>query len=136
MSSNHVYIGASLDGFIADQHGGIEFLDVFPFDETDDMGYQAFIDRIDALVMGRKTFEKVLSFGIDWPYTKPVYVWSNTIQSLPPELENKVIIVKGGVQRILKLIHQNNHLHLYIDGAKTIQSFLLETYPAICFLNA
>lgn len=126
MTSNNIYIATSLDGFIADKNGGIEFLDTFPFEESDDVGYKDFMDRMDALLMGRKTFEKVLSFGIDWPYTKPVYVWTNTLKLPPKELQDKVQFVRGDLSEILQFIHQNNHTHLYIDGGKTIQSFLRE----------
>lgn len=123
---NSVFIATSLDGYIADTEGGITFLDVIPEINEIDTGYHAFIADKDALVMGRSTFEKVLSFGIEWPYTLPVYVVSTTLTSIPKELASKVFIVKGTISEILSTIHGNGHNHLYIDGGKLIQSFLTE----------
>jgi dihydrofolate reductase len=60
---NAVFIGKSLDGYIADKDGGLDFLHCVPNPEQDDLGYLAFMDRIDALLMGRGTYETVLGFG-------------------------------------------------------------------------
>ncbi len=81
--SNIVFIATSLDGYIADKQGDLDWLQAIPNPDSDDMGYNAHIDRIDALVMGRNTMDMVLSFGIDWPYSKPVYVLSNTLSEVP-----------------------------------------------------
>tara|TARA_R110002096_G_scaffold21043_8_gene68805 strand:+ start:30571 stop:31122 length:552 start_codon:yes stop_codon:yes gene_type:complete len=121
---NSVFIATSLDGFIADEKGGIDFLDSIENPEGDDMGYLEFMSRIQALVMGRKTFEKVLSFGIEWPYDKPVFVLSNSLKSIPKNLENKVSLLNGEIDSILKSIHQKGYDRLYIDGGQLIQSFL------------
>lgn len=59
---NYVYIAVSQDGFIATPDGGVEWLDDIPSPEGSDFGFAEFISGIDAIVMGRKTFEKVLSF--------------------------------------------------------------------------
>ena len=76
--SNIVFIAQSLDGFISDKNGGLDWLQTIPNPDNIDMGYNVFIERVDAILMGRKTFEKVLSFDIGWPYKIPVYVMSNT----------------------------------------------------------
>ncbi len=123
---NKVFIATSLDGFIADQQGGIDWLDTFPEINEVDSGYEAFNAGIDALVMGRNSFEKVLSFGIDWPYTKPVFVLSNTLKEVPAGIKETVQIVNGSLKNILKQIHNQGFHRLYIDGGKTIQSFLEE----------
>ena len=60
--SNTVFIATSLDGYLADKDGGLDWLQSILNPESLDMGYVDFIDRIDALIMGRKTFEKVCSF--------------------------------------------------------------------------
>ena len=60
----------SLDGYIADKKGKIDWLHSIPNSENIDMGYGKFTTQIDALIMGRTTFETVCSFDIDWPYTK------------------------------------------------------------------
>ena len=123
---NKVFIATSLDGYIADKNGGIDWLDTFPEINEIDTGYTAFTDDIDALVMGRSTFEKVLSFGIEWPYHKPVFVLSNALSQIPEELTGKVHLVKGSLQTILAQIHEAGYFQLYIDGGAVIQNFLKE----------
>ncbi|WP_206081897.1 dihydrofolate reductase family protein [Maribellus sediminis] len=88
------------------------------------MGYRTFMERTDALLMGRKTYEKVLSFGIPWPYEKPVFVWSSKLKTVPQELEGKVGLVAGPVAKILSEIHSQGYSQLYVDGGSTIQVFL------------
>jgi dihydrofolate reductase len=84
------------------------------------------MDRIDAIVMGRKTFEKVCGFGCGWPYSKPVFVLSNSLSSLPQEYEGKAELISGMLSDILKALHRKGYERLYIDGGVTIQSFLEE----------
>ena len=123
-TKNSVYIATSIDGYIADREGGLGWLDIIPFPEGEDMGYYAFMSRIDAIVMGRKSFETVIGFGIDWPYEKPVFVMSRTLASVPQDLVEKVFIVSGTLQEVLDEIHSRGFMRLYIDGGKTIQGFL------------
>lgn len=123
-NSNKVFIATSLDGFISDSNGGIEWLDTFSDINTIDTGYHAFVAGIDALVMGRATYEKVLSFGIEWPYEIPVFVLSNTLSTVAPEYEGKVFLLKGTVEEVLNQIHQAGYHRLYIDGGSVIQEFL------------
>lgn len=123
---NRVFIATSLDGFIADKNGGIDWLHAIPNPNQVDMGYGAFMAQIDALVMGRTTFETVCSFPIDWPYQKPVFVLSRTLTEIPAAYKDKVFLVKGTLTEILAHIHQKGFHHLYIDGGATIQSFLQE----------
>jgi dihydrofolate reductase len=124
--SNRVYIGTSLDSYIGDKNGGLEFLDSVPIPDGMDMGYDGFMQNIDALVMGRKTFETVLQFDVDWPYTKPVFVLSNTMESIPLSHDDKAFLVKGTLEEVLDQIHQKDCYRLYIDGGVTIQNFLKE----------
>lgn len=123
---NKVFIATSMDGYIADKKGGIEWLDSIPEINSIDSGYAAFTADIDALVMGRSTFETVLGFGIDWPYTKPVYVASQSMTDIPDGYIDKIQIVKGTLTEILAAIHKQGHHKLYIDGGRLIQSFLQE----------
>ena len=81
---NLVFIATSLDGCIADKNGGLDWLHSIPNPENEDMGYPAFISQIDALVMGRTSFETVCGFDVDWPYSQPVFVLSNTLDTIPP----------------------------------------------------
>jgi dihydrofolate reductase len=76
--------------------------------------------------MGRATFETVCSFDMDWPYTIPVFVLSNKLDSVPEDLKNKVAIVSGSLSEILDQIHKKGYSQLYIDGGVTVQNFLKE----------
>ncbi len=123
---NSVYIATSLDGYIADKNGGIEWLDSIPIPENEDMGYYKFTNDIDALVMGRTTFETILGFDVDWPYKKPVFVLSTSLNEIPESHKGKAHLVKGTLPEILEQIHNKGCLRLYIDGGITIQNFLKE----------
>jgi dihydrofolate reductase len=119
-----VYIGTSLDGFIARKNGDFEWLTEFANEEAIN-SYQELISRIDAIVMGRRTFEKVLSFP-SWPFDKKVYVLSSTIKQVPVELINKVSILSSKPSEVLNYLSQKGYSSLYIDGGKVIQEFLKE----------
>ena len=121
---NSVFIATSLDGYIADKNDGIDWLNSVPNPDNDDMGYLEFSNRIDALVMGRKTFETVLGFDVDWPYDKPVFVLSNKLKEIPESHKDKAYLARGTLTQILEQIHQKGHKRLYIDGGTTIRNFL------------
>ncbi|WOO41129.1 dihydrofolate reductase family protein [Rubellicoccus peritrichatus] len=123
--ANYVYIATSLDGFIATIDGGIEWLEDAPNPDGSDFGFSEFISRVDALLMGRHTFEKVLSFG-QWPYSVPVYVLSNTLGSVPNELKEKAEIISGSPSSVVSELGAKHYKNLYIDGGRLIQSFLQE----------
>lgn len=124
MKKNTVFIAKSLDGYISDKTGGLEWLHTIPNPEKIDMGYADFIKDIDAIVMGRVTFETVCGFDIDWPYTVPVFVMSNTLKTVEEKYTNKVALLRGPVESILDKIHQKGYYRLYIDGGLTIHGFL------------
>ena len=123
---NSVFIATSLDGYIADKNGGIEWLNSVPNPNNDDMGYVEFINEIDGLVMGRTTFETVLGFDLDWPYEQPVFVLSNKLKEIPESHKGKAFLVKGTLTEILNQIHEKGFNHLYVDGGTTIRNFLKE----------
>src|SRR6476620_12709548 len=85
------YIGTSLDGFIARKDGDIDWLTQFANDEAIH-AYEEFMNRIDAIVIGRGTFEKVLTFS-SWPYEKKVFVLSTSIKQVPDDLKEKVTVL-------------------------------------------
>lgn len=125
-NKNIVFIATSLDGYISDRNGGLDWLNSLPNPDNLDFGYSEFTKRVDAIVMGRVTFEMVCSFDCEWPYTLPVFVLSNSLNTVPKEYQEKVKIVKGSPPEILDQIHQQGYTQLYIDGGSTIQSFLKE----------
>lgn len=120
---NFVYIATSIDGFIAKKDGNIDWLLDIPNPSGSDYGYSEFMQRIDGIVMGRNTFEKVLEFNI-WPYSKMIFVLSNTLKSVPRHLDNRAEIVNGDLNSIIEKLNSRGFENLYIDGGKTIQSFL------------
>jgi dihydrofolate reductase len=119
-----VYVGTSLDGFIARADGNIDWLVRF---ENDEIGrsYTEFISRIDAMVIGRGTFEKVLSFPV-WPYERPVFLLSTSINKVPDIVAGKVHIISMPPKDVLSYLSRQGYSNIYIDGGKVIQSFLRE----------
>jgi dihydrofolate reductase len=125
-TKNIVFIGKSLDGYIAGKNGELDWLDMIPNPENNGMGYHKFMSEIDAVVMGKTTFETVSSFDIEWPYAKQVFVLSSTLKEIPEVLKDKVTLLKGNVTDVLNTIHNKGFYTLYIDGGKTVQNFLKE----------
>lgn len=123
---NSVFIATSLDGFIAGKNDELDWLSTFPEIDHIDTGFNEFTSQIDALLMGRNTFEVVAGFEGEWFYKKPVFVWSNSLTGIPEKLQGKAFLVKGGIPEVLSEIHAKGFHDLYIDGGKTIQSFLKE----------
>ena len=123
---NSVFIATSLDGFIADKNGGVDWLHSIPNPDNNDMGYVEFNNGIDALVMGRTTFETVIGFDIPWPYSKPVFVLSNKLKEIPDSHKDNAFLVNGTLTEILEQIHGKGYGRLYIDGGTTIRNFLKE----------
>ncbi|GAB1308383.1 hypothetical protein KH5_10660 [Urechidicola sp. KH5] len=74
--------------------------------------------------IGRTTFEKVLSFNVPWPYPCPVYVLSNSLKEVPKGYEDKIILTQGSADEVLNEAYSKGFGRLYIDGGRTIQSFL------------
>jgi dihydrofolate reductase len=120
-----VYIATSLDGYIARENGDIDWLPGGDSEGSDeDYGFQEFMDSIDVLVMGRNTYEMVLSFG-KWPYgNKPVVVLSSKPVQIPRDIAETVESKSCSPTELVKQLSERGAKHLYIDGGKTIQSFL------------
>ncbi|MBX2816633.1 MAG: dihydrofolate reductase family protein, partial [Saprospiraceae bacterium] len=98
MKKNIVFIARSLDGFIAGKDGELDWLHSIPNPNNDDMGYGELMKEIDAIVMGRTTFETVRAFDVPWPYTKHVFVLSTLMQSVPDDLKGQVTLIQGSPQ--------------------------------------
>ncbi|MFQ6676031.1 MAG: dihydrofolate reductase family protein [Fidelibacterota bacterium] len=88
------------------------------------LSYDDFISTVDALVMGRNTFDKVLSFG-RWPYEGiPVVVLSSRELDIPPHLKGAARAESGTPAELVSMLESEGRQHLYIDGGVTIQRFL------------
>ncbi|MEZ4638243.1 MAG: dihydrofolate reductase family protein [Caldilineaceae bacterium] len=118
-----VYIATSLDGFIARPNGDLDWLPgIGDADTGEDYGYQAFMDSVDVLVMGRGTYEIVCKFD-PWPYgDKRVVVLSNTLTHLADDLPDTVELRTGTPVELVKALDQEGFRHAYIDGGKTIRA--------------
>lgn len=126
MVSTHVFIAVSLDGYIARQDGDIDWL-LQRDDPTEDHGYTAFIADKEWIVMGRGSYEKVLTFK-EWPYDRPVLVLSRQLADTPvPEaLKGKVQFSLLTPKDVLNDLTAQNVQRVYLDGGQVIQSFLRE----------
>jgi dihydrofolate reductase len=120
-----IYVATSLDGFIARENGDLDWLPGSDGEMgNEDLGYRDFMDSVDVLVMGRKTYEKVLSFGM-WPYgEKHVVVLCSSLTQVPAEIAKTVEIRSGAPTELVKELERSGAKHIYVDGGKTIQSFL------------
>ena len=96
--ANYVYIATSLDGFIATSDGDLDWLFEIPNPQQSDYGYGKFMSNIDAIVMGRNTFEKVKTFD-RWSYNKFVFVLSNSLTQVPEHLVDRAKIVSGDIKK-------------------------------------
>jgi dihydrofolate reductase len=116
-------VGTSLDGFLARRDGTFDFLTAGGDGDGAANGFDAFLASVDAVLMGRNTYEVVLPFPA-WPYgSKPVFVL--TRRALPPSRNDAVVEpVAGPPARVLEALAARGLGHVYVDGGLTIQQFL------------
>jgi dihydrofolate reductase len=116
-----VFIATSLDGFIARLDGGLDWL---PPGGGEEHGYTEFMRTVDAIVIGRKTFETVLAFA-EWPYgATPVVVLSARPEALVAPDGAVCDMMTGTPDEIVARLAERGMTHLYVDGGVTIQRFL------------
>lgn len=114
-----VYIATSIDGFIAAPDGNVEFLAPFQT-ANEDYGYQIFFDSVDALILGRKTYEAVTKFE-QWPYPhKRVIVLSHEQDILTEQIE----LYSGEPESLANKLAQEGVRHVWVDGGSLISQFL------------
>jgi dihydrofolate reductase len=116
-----VFVGTSLDGFMARRNGDLDFL---PEGGGEPHGYDEFMASVDALVIGRNTFEKVLTFD-PWPYgDKRVVILSHHPVDLSAVRGGRVEQMAGSPAEIISGLAATGARNLYVDGGLTIQDFL------------
>lgn len=134
-----VYIATSKDGFIADEKGTVDWLPQ-TLAETggQDYGYHEFYDSVDAITMGRKTYEQILGFG-DWPYTgKASYIFTRN----PKETRNQEIeFISGDIQKFIDNLEKRGIKKLWIVGGSDlleafytqgrIDEFIVTVFPTV-----
>ncbi len=127
-----VFIATSVDGFIAKPDGGLEWLTGQPDDENtgqldpdQDFGYGEFFASVDALLMGRGTFDVVQGFGGDWPYgDTPVYVWTSHPDDIVTKDGAVLRPVTGSLDEVVARLVADGIDHVYVDGGKVIRQLL------------
>lgn len=127
MTTGHVFIATSLDGFIARRDGDLDWL-MKHGAEDEDHGYAAMMASVDGLIMGKGTFQKVLSFDQAWPYEKPVVVMSRSLKEtdIPDHLSGRVRLSHSKPKTLMNALSAEGWRRAYVDGGKVIQSFLAE----------
>jgi len=116
-----LYIAQSLDGYIAGEGGDISWLDTMAR-EGEDYGYGEFIESVDTVIMGRKTYDKVLSFGMGFPHTdKSCYVLSRKRKGS----EGSVEFYSGNVAELVWKIRGEEGKDIFVDGgAEVVREFV------------
>jgi len=120
-----VFIATSLDGYIARYNGKLDWLEInSDKSKSEDLGYDNFIGVIDCVVMGRNTFEKVVSFDT-WPYhNKRVIVLSRRWKQIPDQFMDVAELYSGKPEQLTVELQNQGVRRVYVDGGITIQSFL------------
>ena len=114
-----IYIATSIDGYIARKDGSLDWLE-YGHTGDEDYGFKKFINEIDALVLGRNTYEVVSGFG-EWPYKgKKVIVLSNTLKEVRKEAE----LFCGQLTDLASRLHSDGIKHVWVDGGITVSKFL------------
>lgn len=124
MTTGHVFIATSLDGYVAGTDHRLDWLMKQPT-EGEEQGYDEFMDSVDGLVMGRGSYETVLGFG-EWPYKKPVFVMSKTLSQsdVPEALQSSVHITDLEPAELMQELAEKGWVAAYIDGGRVVQSFV------------
>jgi dihydrofolate reductase len=124
MITGHVFIGTSLDGFIARKNDDIAWLTDYPT-LGEDHGFEAHMARVDGVVMGRGTFEVIKDMR-PWYYSKPVVVLSRSLSQadIPAEIADKVEVLDAAPEAAMQILENRGWQAAYVDGGTVIQSFL------------
>jgi dihydrofolate reductase len=117
-----LYIATSLDGYIAQPNDDLSFLSMVE-QEGQDYGYADFVKTIDAVIVGRKTYEKVISMGFDFPHAdKDAYIITRTPR---PNIGN-VKFYTGDLKTLVEKLKSENGKNIFCDGGAEIVNELLK----------
>lgn len=111
----------SEDGFIAGENDNIDFLSPYQV-EGEDYGYTAFINNVDAIIVGRKTYETVIGMGYPYHPDKKVYV--TTRSSMQSGTAN-LIFYNGDMKTLLNKLKSSQHKNIYCDGGAALAKSLI-----------
>ncbi|HRI28144.1 MAG TPA: dihydrofolate reductase family protein [Chitinophagales bacterium] len=125
MSKVVLYIATSLDGFIARPDGNLDWLNAVSPPQLGDYGYTALLNSISAVIMGRKTYEEVIGFGIDWPYAqfdtyvvtgKPIFV---------PQSPRTCPLTTVQVPEFINRFKQQSDKDIWLVGGGQLNTFFI-----------
>ncbi len=117
------YMATSLDGYIADRKGSVDWLNAIPNPDQGDYGFSEFMQEVDSILMGSNTFRVVQSFGA-WPYEKPVFVASRSMRSIPNGFTDRISLVAGALEAIFIEMEDQGYQSVYVDGGQLVQGCL------------
>lgn len=117
------YLAMSLDGFIAGENDDLEWLDQVEPIKDKDYGYADLLGSVDALVMGRRTFETVIAMDTPWTYTKPVLVISSSLTDIPEKAKDPHVM-NGTPKDVIAAVQHHGWSSVYIDGGALVTSFI------------
>lgn len=124
MRKLRLYIAASLDGYIASENGGLEWLYEVPNPENIDHGYHEFFSSIDTVIMGMNTYRTIVSFGVDWPYTgKGCYVFTTT-QGVEPD--GNVTFVSSDATAFVEALKEEEGKDIWLLGGGLFNASMLK----------
>ncbi|HMQ06041.1 MAG TPA: dihydrofolate reductase family protein [Saprospiraceae bacterium] len=119
-----LYIATSLDGFIARPDGRIDWLTSVPDPRTGDYGYAALLESIGTVIMGRKTYEEIIGFDVDWPYIGlDTYILTNNyeLKILYPDIQ----ILTGSVKEFITALKELAKKDIWlVGGGQVVTQFL------------
>lgn len=117
-----LYIATSLDGYIAKPNDDLSFLSVVE-QEGQDYGYSDFVKTVDAVIVGRKTYDKVISMGFDFPHAdKDAYIITRT----PRQNVGSVKFYSGDLKALVDKLKSENGKNIFCDGGAEIVHELLK----------
>ncbi len=117
-----LYIATSLDGYIAKPNDDLSFLSIVE-QEGQDYGYADFVKTVDAVIVGRKTYEKVISMGFDFPHAdKNAYIITRT----PRPNIGSVKFYTGDLKSLIHRLKSENGKNIFCDGGAEIVNELLK----------
>lgn len=124
MNKIKLFIATTLDGYIAREDGSLDWLNELPNPNQIDHGYNDFYSTIDVVVIGRKTYEEILGFGVDWPYSSNKTYIVTSKKGYQVQTENTEVIHQIDTNSILK-IKENSKKNIWIvGGGEIITAFL------------
>lgn len=115
MAKTILYIAASLDGYIARPDGDLSWLTSFPNPENEDFGYNDLLDEIEAIIMGRVTYESLINMEIEWPYSgyKTYVVSNNKSQQITTA---NTYLINNDLNNFITEIRNNSNKDIWIVG--------------------